>query len=57
MIRIRKHQGHRSHRDDNPVEASRDGGETRALIDLNEVAEAGKMILTMFILWCQTWQR
>ena len=57
MIRIRKHQGHRSHRDDNPVEASRDGGETRALIDLNEVAEAGKMMLTMFILWCQTWQR
>ena len=35
-------ESHRSHGDYDPIEAGRDGCETRALVNLDEVAEAGK---------------
>ena len=35
-------ESHRSHGDNDPVKAGRDGSETRALVNLDEVAEAGK---------------
>ena len=55
-------QSDRSHSDDDPIEASRDGGETRSLVDLNEVAKARKGIIDFngnhgVERGCKTWQR
>ena len=41
-------ESHRCHGDNDPVKAGRDGSEPRALVNLDEVAEAGKEIKTDF---------
>ena len=54
-------RSHRSHSDDDPIEASRDGSETGALVYLDEVAEARKEIVDFgnqgIETGCKTWQR
>ena len=54
-------QSDRSHSDDDPIEASWDGGETGPLVDLNEVAKARKGIVEFgnhgVETGCKTWQR